>query len=62
MKSEKAYNWLTSGDRLPQYGIDKVQCRQSGERYLPIKKKINYALYIILYIIVQCHILLQTTP
>lgn len=39
MKPAKAYNWLTSGDRLQQYERDKVQCRQSGERYLPIRKK-----------------------
>lgn len=50
------YNLRTSEDRLQQYERDKVQCRQSDERYLPIrKKKRNYALHTMLHTIVQRH-------
>lgn len=39
MEPAKVYNRLTSRDRLQQYERGKVQCTQSGERYLPIWKK-----------------------
>lgn len=46
------YNLRTSEDRLQQYERDKVQCRQSDERYLPIRKKKGIMHYI------QCYTLL----
>lgn len=49
MEPEKVCNWLTSGDRLQQYERGKVQCRQSGERYLPIWKKKVTTCYIQCY-------------
>lgn len=45
MKTVKLQKLLTSKDRLQQYGRDKVQCRQFGERYPPIDKKQNYTLH-----------------